>query len=143
MSYIPRDGLDDTKISEILSKRNIAVVGASRDLAKAAGFVPDFLLKKGYNVIPVNPFADSILDRKCYKALADVPGEVDVVDVFRPSAEAAKVVEEAASRGVKVVWLQEGIYSPEAAERGRALGLTVAWDRCLKKEFQRIKGAQL
>jgi predicted CoA-binding protein len=141
MSYIPKDGLDDAKISEILSKRNIAVVGASRDPAKAAGFVPEFLQKNGYNIIPVNPFADNVLGKKCFKSLAEVTEKMDVVDVFRPSAEAAKVVEDAAATGVKTVWLQEGIYSPEAAERARSLGLTLAWDRCMKKEHQRLRGA--
>jgi hypothetical protein len=142
MPDIPGDGLSDENVAEILRMRNIAVIGASRDLAKPAGFVPDFLLKNGYNVIPVNPFADSLFGRACFKSLADVPGPIDVVDVFRPSSEAARVVDEAASKGAKVVWLQEGIYSPEAAEKGRALGLTLAWNRCLKKEFQRITGAQ-
>jgi predicted CoA-binding protein len=133
MSHIPKDGLNDAKIREILSKRNIAVVGASRDLAKAAGFVPEFLQKNGYNIIPVNPFADYVLGKKCFKSLAEVTEKIDAVDVFRPSAEAAKVIEEAAARGVKTVWLQEGIYSPEAAVRARRLGLTLAWDRCMRK----------
>ena len=143
MSIIPKDGLDDARIGEILSRRNIAVVGASRDLAKAAGFVPEFLQKNGYNIIPVNPFADNVLGKKCFKSLAEVTESMDVVEVFRPSTEAARVVEEAAARGVKTVWLQEGIYSPEAAKRGRALGLTLAWDRCIKKEHQRLHGAML
>jgi predicted CoA-binding protein len=141
MSAIPKDGLDDALIRKVLSRRSIAVVGASRDLAKAAGYVPEFLQRNAYNVIPVNPFADVILGKKCFKTLADVKEEVDVVDVFRPSAEAAKVVEEAAATGVKTVWLQEGIYSLEAAEKARTLGLTLVWDRCMMKEHQRLKGA--
>jgi predicted CoA-binding protein len=141
MSIIPKDGLDDARIREILSKRNVAVVGASRDLAKAAGFVPEFLQKNGYNIIPVNPFAESVLGKKCFKSLAEVTERIDVVEVFRPSAEAGKVVEDAAAKGVKIVWLQEGIYSQEAAERARRLGLTLAWDRCMKKEHQRLYGA--
>lgn len=143
MSNIPKDGLDDAKIREILSRRNIAVVGASRELAKAAGFVPEFLQRNGYNIIPVNPFADNVLGKECFKSLAEVTERIEVVDVFRPSAEAAKVVEDAGARGVKTVWLQEGIYSPEAAERARTLGLTLAWDRCMKKEHQRLHGAVL
>jgi len=143
MSNIPKDGLDDAKIREILSRRNIAVVGASRELAKAAGFVPEFLQRNGYNIIPVNPFADNVLGKKCFKSLAEVTERIEVVDVFRPSAEAAKVVEDAGARGVRTVWLQEGIYSPEAAERARTLGLTLAWDRCMKKEHQRLHGAVL
>ncbi|HVP23431.1 MAG TPA: CoA-binding protein [Conexivisphaerales archaeon] len=138
---MPKDGLDDARILEILAKKDIAVVGASRDLAKPAGFVPDFLLRNGYNVIPVNPFADTVLGRRCYKSLAEVPGEMDVVDVFRPSAEAVRVVGEAAARGVGIVWLQEGIYSPEAADLAKAKGMTLAWNRCMKKELQRLKGA--
>jgi hypothetical protein len=142
MSTIPKDGLDDTKIREILSKKSVAVVGASRDLAKAAGYVPEFLQRNGYYVIPVNPFADAILGRKCFKTLAEVTEEVEVVDVFRPSAESAKVVEEAAARGVKTVWLQEGIYSREAAEKARMMGLTLVWDRCMMKEHQRLNGVR-
>ena len=141
MPAIPKDGLDDAKIREILSRRDIAAVGASRDLAKASGFVPEFLQKNGYNIIPVNPFADNVLGKKCFKSLVEVTEKIDVVEVFRPSAEAARVVEDAAATGVKTVWLQEGIYSPEAAEWARALGLTLAWDRCMKKEHQRIHGA--
>jgi hypothetical protein len=143
MSDIPGDGLDDEVIKGILRKRHIAVVGASRDTAKAAGFVPEFLMKNGYDIIPVNPFAETILGRRCYKSLADIGDRVDVVDVFRPSAEAERVVGDAAAKGVKIVWLQEGIYSPGAAQKGRAMGLTIAWNRCLMKEFQRVHGAQL
>ncbi len=143
MSGIPGDGLDDEAIKGILQKRHIAVVGASRDTTKAAGFVPEFLMKKGYNIIPVNPFAETVLGRKCFRSLADVGERIDIVDVFRPSAEAERVVEEASARGAKIVWLQEGIYSLGAAQKARTLGLTIAWNRCLMKEFQRIQGAQL
>jgi predicted CoA-binding protein len=142
MSTIPKDGLDDAKIRVILSLKNIAVVGASRDLAKAAGNVPQYLQRNGYNIIPVNPFADNILGRRCFKSLAEVTEKMEVVDVFRPSAEAAKVVEDAAASGVKTVWLQEEIYSPEAAKRAKALGLTLVWDRCMMKEHQRLHGAK-
>ena len=142
MSDIPKDGLDDRRVSGILSKRTIAVVGASRDTGKAAGYVPEYLIRNGYEVIPVNPFADVVLGRKCFKSLGEVDRAIDVVDVFRPSPEAAKVVEEAAAKGVKTVWLQEGIYSPEAAQRAQRLGLTLVWDRCMMKEHQRLRGAR-
>jgi predicted CoA-binding protein len=143
MPYIPGDGVEDPKVKEILSKKNIAVVGASRDLGKAAGSVPAYMLRRGYNVIPVNPFADRILERRCYRSLADVEERIDLVDVFRPSEEAARVVEEAAARGVKVVWLQEGIYSPEAESKAKERGVTLVWNRCVMKEHQRLHGVEL
>jgi predicted CoA-binding protein len=143
MSAIPRDGLDDAAIRRILSLRRVAVVGASRDPAKPSGFVPEYLQRNGYEISPVNPFAEELYGRKCFKSLADVPGTIDIVDVFRPSAEAAKVVGDAIARGAKVVWLQEGIYSPEAADAAKKAGITIAWDRCMKKQHERNHGVQL
>jgi len=140
---IPSDGLDDSSIKGILRKRNVAVVGASRDLGKPAGFVPEYLKRHGYRVLPVNPFAERILGEKCYSSLSEVPAGVDVVDVFRPSPEAARVVAEAAAKGIGVVWLQEGIYSEEAERLAKGAGITLVWNRCMKKEHQRLFGADL
>jgi len=141
MAAIPSEWLDDEAIRAIYRKKVIAVVGISRDPSKAAGYVPEYLLEQGYNVIPVNPFAGTIMGRKCYKTIADVPVTIDVVDVFRPSDEAAKVVEDAVAKGVKTVWLQEGIFSPEAAAKARAADITIVWNRCIMKEHRRLFGA--
>lgn len=126
-------------IREALGYKRIAVVGISRDPDKPARKVPEFLIRKGYEVIPVNPFADEILGRKAYKSLREVEGSVDVVEIFRPSADVPPIVDEAIARGdVRAVWMQEGITHPEAAEKARRQGLKVIEDRCMYKEWVRV-----
>jgi uncharacterized protein len=116
------------------SVRSVAVVGISRNPEKAARRIPAYLAAKGYEVIPVNPFVDEVLGKKAVPSLADVAGPVDMVLVFRPSEEAAEVVEAAMDREERpVIWLQEGIRADEAAERARARGLTVVQDLCAYK----------
>src|SRR5947199_9098483 len=99
----------------------VAVVGLSSDPTKAAHSVPAAMQAYGWRIIPVNPHADELLGEKVYRRLADVRGPVEVVNVFRPAAEAADIVQQAAGVGAKAVWLQLGIISaqarPIAAER--------------------------
>jgi hypothetical protein len=112
----------------------IAVVGLSRDPAKAARRVPSYLAAKGYEVIPVNPHADRILGRASRTSLDDVTDPVDMVVVFRPSSEAGAVLREAAARPERpVIWLQEGIRADEEAAAARADGLVVVQDLCTYK----------
>jgi len=141
MSTIPPDNVPEERIKEILEKSKvIAVVGASRTEGKPAHFVPAYLKSKGYKIIPVNPFADEILGEKAYKSLLDIPSDVkiDVVDVFRPSEEVTKVVEEAIKRGVKIVWLQSGIYNKEAVELAKKNNIEIIWDRCMMETHKRL-----
>ena len=112
----------------------IAVVGMSRDPAKAARRVPSYLAAKGAEVIPVNPYADRILGKAARDSLAEVTEPVDMVLVFRPSAEAGTVLREAAARPEDpIVWLQEGIRDDEAAAEARAAGHRVVQDLCMYK----------
>ena len=141
MSGIPPDNVSEERIKEILEKSKIiAVVGASRTEGKPAHFVPAYLKSKGYKIIPINPFADEILGEKAYKSLLDIPSDVkiDVVDVFRPSEEVTKVVEEAIKRGVKIVWLQSGIYNKEAVELAKKNNIEIIWDRCMMETHKRL-----
>lgn len=132
----------------LLNYKNIVTIGFSKDPAKPSHQVPKFLLSKGYNVIPVNPSTDEILGRKSYKSLLDIPGKVEVVEVFRPSSDVPKIVDEVLERvkqrgDVKVIWLQEGIRNDEAAEKARKAGLIVIQDRCMYKEYKKkIEGVQ-
>lgn len=113
------------------SVRTIAVVGISRNPEKAARRVPAYLAAKGYEIIPVNPFVDEILGKRAKDSLRDVAEPVDMVLVFRPSDEAAKIVEEAMRREERpVIWLQKGIRSDEVAAIARGLGFTVVQDMC-------------
>ena len=103
------------EIERILREsRNIAVVGCSTNPAKEAHKVPLYMKMQGYKIIPVNPFAEEILGEKAYKKLEDIPGEIDIVNVFRPAEEAPGIAEEAIGKKAKVLWLQLGIYNKEA-----------------------------
>ena len=114
--------------------RSIAVVGLSRDPSKAAHAIPARMQRAGYRVIPVNPFVDRVLGEKAYKTLADVPEPVEVVLVFRPSAEAADIAHQAAAVGAKALWLQQGIFSDEARRTAESAGLLYVEDRCMGVE---------
>jgi predicted CoA-binding protein len=116
--------------------RTIAVVGASNDLAKPAGFVPAYLMEHGYRVIPINPTETEVLGETSYPDLASVPEPVEVVDIFRHSEDVPPVVEEAIRIGAKAIWMQSGIVNAEAAQRARNAGLEVVMDRCMKTEVR-------
>ena len=94
-------------------------------------------MKKGFEVIPVNPTADEILGKKSYKKLTDVPGEVDIVDVFRPTEDVPNYVEDVIKVKPKVFWEQLCIHHPEAEEKIAAAGIKVVYDRCMKVEVNK------
>lgn len=109
----------------------IGVIGLSRFPEKAARRVPSYLAAKGYDIVPINPNADRILGQDVYDRLSDVPEELDMVIVFRPSEEAGRHVEEAMERPERpAIWLQEGIFAEEEIARARAAGFTAVQDLC-------------
>lgn len=114
--------------------RSIAVVGSSRDPTKAAHAIPARLQRAGFRIIPVNPHVSSLLGEKSYASLADVPFGVEVVLVFRPSAEAAAVAKAAVAIGAKALWLQQGIVSDEARSLADAANMLYVEDRCMGVE---------
>ena len=120
---------------QILSDaRVIAVVGASRDPRKPAHTVPLEMIRHGWQIIPVNPFVDEIFGLRSYARLADIDDPVDLVNVFRPAADAVQVVREAVEIGAPAVWLQSGIFSAEARRVATDAGLDYVEDRCLAVE---------
>jgi Predicted CoA-binding protein len=135
---IPPDSVSIERIKEILkNSKTIAIVGASRNPGKAAYEVPAFLKSKGYKIIPINPSADYIFGEKAYKSLLDLPDDlkIDVVDVFRPSNEVINVVKDAIKKGYKIIWLQEGIYDPEAVNLAKKNNIEIIWNRCMMKSY--------
>lgn len=133
-----KDPHSDDEIRSILSLKNVAVVGMSKNEEKAANYVPKYLLENGYNIVPVNPTADSILERKCYPSLQEVPEQIDIVDVFRPSDQVLSVIQEAIKKKPKVIWLQEGIHNEEAENLAKSAGIKVVFNRCMLAEHQRL-----
>jgi len=120
--------------------RVIAMVGLSADPQKASSFVAGYLLKEGYQVVPVNPKADSILGQKVYRTLREIPFAVDVVDVFRPAAECDSLVEDAIGIHARAFWQQLRIVNLNAAARARSAGLISVVDLCMKMEHGRYHG---
>ena len=140
-----RDKFQNTRtIREILgSAKTIAIVGFSTEKTKASNMVGTYLQDEGYRVIPVNPRAagSEINGEKVYASLLEIPDKVDVVDVFRPSAEVSKIVDDAITIGAKAVWTQLRIVELDAAARAQAAGLLVVVDKCIKMEHGRFGGA--
>ncbi len=112
----------------------IAVVGASRHEDKVANTVPRQIMRHGWNVVPVNPFADELWGVRCYHSLADIPFPVDLVNVFRPSADTPEIARQAVAIGAKALWLQQDIVSAEAREIAEAGGLDYVEDHCIAVE---------
>lgn len=133
-----QDPHSDEQIRKILSLNRIAVIGMSKNSSKAAHYVPKYLLDHGYDITPVNPTTDEILGKKCYSSISEIPEDVDVVDVFRPSDQVLSVVQEAIKKKPKVIWLQEGIHNLEAEELARQSGIQIVFNRCMLAEHQRL-----
>lgn len=137
----------DELIKSILrTTKTIAMVGASGNEMRPSYFAMKYLLDKGFLIDPVNPgmAGKEILGRKVYANLKEVPGPIDMVDIFRSSDAAPGIVAEALAEkdrlGLKTIWMQLGVVSEEAAEMARAAGLTVIMDRCPKIEHGRFSG---
>jgi predicted CoA-binding protein len=125
----------DAVITKILDEAKIiAVVGLSSDAVRPSYSVSRYMQQQGYRIIPVNPNETSVLGESAYASLAEVPGQVDLVNIFRRSDDAARHVDEAIAMGVRAVWLQEEVIDEAAAERALAAGLDVVMDRCILKE---------
>ncbi len=134
---------DDAGVRELLAADTVAVVGCSTTPGKAAHDVPQYLATHGYDVRPVNPYAEEILGVPAVDSLADLEDEIDLVNVFRPSEEVAGIVDDVLARAdtvgdVSGVWLQRGITDDDALARAEAAGLQTTQDRCAKVEHARL-----
>ena len=133
-----RDSHTDDEIKNFLSLKKVAVIGMSRNKSKAAHFVPKYLLENGFDIIPINPNSDEILTKKCYKEITEVEGNIDIVDIFRPSEDVLPFVRDAIKKNPQVIWLQEGIHNEEAENLAREHGIDVVFNRCMLAEHQRL-----
>lgn len=133
-----QDPSSDDQIREILSLNKVVVVGMSKNSSKAAHYVPKYLSDNGYDITPVNPTTDEILGKKCYSSISEIDGEIDIVDIFRPSDQVLPVIEEAIQKKPKVIWLQQGIHNSEAEDLAKKAGIKVIFNRCMLAEHQRL-----
>ena len=137
-----RDAHGDGGIRRILSYRRVAVVGMSRDPSKDAHIVPRYLIRHGYDIVPVNPLAGEILGRRSYPSASAVDGPIDVLCVFRPSGQVMPVILDALPKRPRAVWLQEGIHNAEAEEAAVRSGAEVVFNRCMLAEHRRLMVGQ-
>jgi predicted CoA-binding protein len=134
-------GPSDAELRSILGDaETIAVVGLSSNPMRDSFDVAEFLQGKGYRIIPVNPKETEVLGEKAYPSLLDVPKDIriDVVDVFRRADATPPIAEQAVAVGAKVLWLQAGIVSEEAARIAEEGGLTVIMGVCIKRAKRRL-----
>lgn len=131
--------LSDDQLESIFRDcRTIAVVGLSANPSRPSHMVASYLAARGYEVIPVNPSLERVMDRTCYPDLRSVPVKIDVVDVFRRSEFMPDIAREAAEVGARVLWMQQGVYSQEAVEIAHTAGMSVMEDACIKIEHHRL-----
>jgi len=135
---VNRDSHSDEQILDILSLKKIAVIGMSKHSSKAAHYVPKYLIDNGYDVTPVNPTAEKILDVTCYDSISEIDADVDIIDVFRPSEQISSIICDCIEKKPKVIWLQEGIHDFKSEELARKAGIIVVFNRCMLAEHQRL-----
>jgi predicted CoA-binding protein len=131
----PKMNASPDEISELLKNaRKIAVVGISPKEDRPSHWIAAYLMDHGYDVVGVNPGISELFGRKVMKSLRDVPGPVDIVDIFRAPDAVPGIVDEAIAIKAKAIWMQEGIVHNEAAAKARAAGLKVIMNKCIYKE---------
>jgi predicted CoA-binding protein len=131
---------DTDRITQLLQQaKTIAVVGLSDNPMRTSYDVSEYMQRQGYHIIPVNPAIASALGEKSYPALSDVPGKIDIVNVFRRSVFVPDIVDEVIRLKLPALWLQEGVVDEEAAEKARQTGIFVVMDRCILKEHRARK----
>lgn len=140
--------MSQNEIKKILSElKTVAIVGLSREKDKASYEVASYLKKHGFQIVPVNPFAEEILGERSYKSILDIPPEIqkkiDGIDIFRPSEDVPQIVEQSMClkemhHNLKVIWMQLGIINEQAAKLAREGGLIVIMNKCMMMEHKRL-----
>jgi hypothetical protein len=119
--------------------RTIAVIGLADNPNKPSNYVPAYMQKQGYRILPINPSVETVLGEKSYPSLADLPIKPDVVNVFRLPKFIPAIVDQMLALGLKNIWVQQGIINAEAAARAEAGGIHVVMDRCIMVEHSRAR----
>ena len=131
---------DDATLRTLFDRvQTIAVVGLSPQPARPSYRVAQAMQRYGYRIMPVRPLVDIVLGEQAYASLADIPFTIDLVDVFRAAEHIPAIVEQCLALHLPSIWIQEGIVSENAAQQAQAGGMTVVMDRCILKEYIRLK----
>lgn len=120
----------------LINTKTVAVVGLSSSPMRASFGVSEYMQRKGYRIIPVNPNEQTVLGEKSYRSLAEVPEKIDLVDVFRRSEYVSEIVDEVIRLKIPALWLQEGVVDHAAAKKARDAAIFVVMDKCILKEHR-------
>jgi len=132
----------DTEIIDLLQRaQTIAVIGLSPNPSRASHGVARAMQRFGYRIVPINPHVEAVLGERAYARLADVPGPIDLVDVFRAPEHVSTIVDQVISGHLPALWLQLGVVDDAAARQAQDAGVTVVMNRCLYQEYLRLLGA--
>lgn len=143
-SFIDSINPSPEKIRQILGDaKKIAVAGLSPKEERPSNMVARYLVKHGYSITPVNPGQKEILGEKCYGSIADIPHDVDMADLFLSDERIPDAVDQAINKGIKVIWMQLGLFHREACEKALKAGVTLVIDRCIKIEHERLNNPSL
>ena len=131
---------DDAALRALLDRvKTIAVIGLSPQPARPSYRVAQAMQRYGYRIVPVRPLVDEVLGEKAYASLADIPFRIDLVDVFRAAEHIPAIVEQCLALHLPSIWIQEGIVAEDAAQQAQAGGMSVVMDRCILKDYVRLK----
>jgi uncharacterized protein len=133
-----RNPPDEVLRSLLATAKTIAVVGLSPRPERPSHRIARRLQQWGYRVVPVRPAVEQVLGEKAYARLADIPGPIDLVDVFRAADKLDPLVDECIARKLPALWIQEGIVNESAAARALQAGITVVMDRCISVEYRKL-----
>jgi predicted CoA-binding protein len=138
---LPAQNATSDQVRSILGNyKTVAVVGMSRLTEKDSNRVARYLELNGYKILPVNPIAQTIMGKQSYSSLKKIPGKIDIVCIFRPSAEVPGIVDDAIGIGAHVIWMQLGIAHNEAAQKARSAGIVVVMNKCMLVEHANLGG---
>jgi predicted CoA-binding protein len=129
---------EQAKRDVLVNSTVVAVVGMSNDHYYSSYDVGEYLMRVGYTVYPVNPNIDEVDGQKSYRSLADVPEQIDIVDVFRKPMYLSGIVDEAIAVGAKTVWGQLDVHDDEAVAKALEAGLNIATNMCIRTEHERL-----
>jgi uncharacterized protein len=131
--------MNDTDLAKMLREaKTIAVVGLSSNPMRPSFGVSRFLQRQGYRIIPVNPNETEVLGERAYASVKDVPGQIDIINIFRRPARVPEVIDDAILKGARCIWMQEGVVNHGAAKKAEDAEIPVVMDRCILKEIARL-----
>ena len=136
------DTHSDSEIRDFYKLKNIAVVGVSKNETKPSNFVPKYLIEKGYNILPINPTISEVFGKKAFPNFSSIEGQIDILNIFRKSEDIPEIIKDLQMqlKGLKLIWMQVGIYNKDAERWAKENDIEVVYNRCMMEEHKRLFG---